>query len=113
MAAKLTTHALDTMRGHGAGGLTVHLSRLSPSPADLGAQTLDDGGRATLAEALEPGVYQLLFDIGAYQRELGFEQAEPLFLDQIPVRFGLGAELTHYHVPLLINPYGYSVYRGG
>ncbi len=113
MAARLTTHVLDTMRGHGASGLSVRLQRLSPSPADLGVQILDSGGRATLAEALGLRVYQLLFDIGAYQRELGFEQAEPLFLDQIPVRFGLSGELTHYHVPLLINPYGYSVYRGG
>ncbi len=112
MSARLTTHALDTMRGHGAGGLSVALRRLSPTVADLGAVALDDGGRAELAGALEPGVYELLFDVGAYQRQHGLA-AEDLFLDQVPVRFVLAAGLEHYHVPLLINPFGYSVYRGG
>ena len=111
MAAKLTTHALDTMRGQGAGGMAVSLQRLSPSHADLGRQVLDESGRAVLAEALEPGVYELLFEAGAYQRGQGLNGA--LFLDDVPVRFAIAADLAHYHVPLLINPYGYSVYRGG
>ena len=113
MAARLTTHALDTMRGRGAGGMKVGLSRLSPSPAALGEITLDEGGRGVLAEALEPGVYELLFSIGDYQRAAGLGGGDPPFLDQAPVRFGVSGELTHYHVPILINPYGYSVYRGG
>jgi 5-hydroxyisourate hydrolase len=110
MTSRLTTHALDTARGHGAGGLQVALRRLSPDPADLGAVTLDDGGRAELAAALEPGVYELMFEAGAYQRSQG-GGAE--FLDQIPVRFTLAEGLDHYHVPILLNPFGYSVYRGG
>jgi 5-hydroxyisourate hydrolase len=111
--AKLTTHALDTMRGCGAAGLSVRLTRLSPNPADLGGLTLDDGGRAVLGEGLEPGVYELVFDVGAYQRGHGLDAGEPPFLDQVPVRFGMGAGLAHYHVPILLNPFGYSIYRGG
>ena len=111
MAAKLTTHALDTMRGRGAAGMRVGLARLSPSPADLGSVALDDGGRGVLAEGLEPGAYELLFEIGAYQRGEGLEG--DLFIDQAPVRFSIAADLAHYHVPILINPYGYCVYRGG
>ncbi len=111
MSAKLTTHALDTMRGHGAAGMKVALSRLSPQPADLGAVALDEGGRGVLAENLDPGVYELLFEIGAYQRGRGLEG--DLFIDQAPVRFLISGDLSHYHVPILINPYGYSVYRGG
>jgi 5-hydroxyisourate hydrolase len=110
MGARLTTHALDTMRGCGAGGMTVRLSRLSP-PSDLGAVALDDGGRAVLAEDLAPGVYELVFEAGAYQRACGL--GGDLFLDQIPVRFTLAADPAHYHVPIILNPYGYSVYRGG
>jgi 5-hydroxyisourate hydrolase len=111
MSAKLTTHALDTMRGSGAAGLRVRVARLSPTPADLGAVVLDDGGRAVLAEGLEPGVYELVFEAGAYQRAHGLEDA--LFVDLIPVRFSVAEDLAHYHVPIILNPYGYSVYRGG
>jgi 5-hydroxyisourate hydrolase len=110
MSSRLTTHALDTARGHGAAGLRVALRRLSPSAADLGEVTLDDGGRAELASALAPGVYELMFEAGAYQRSHGGEAA---FLDQSPVRFTVTPGLDHYHVPILLNPFGYSVYRGG
>ncbi len=110
MSIRLTTHALDTARGHGAAGLSVALRRLSPSPADLGSVTLDEGGRAELAAALTPGVYELMFEAGAYQRAQG---GEAQFLDQIPVRFTVTSGLDHYHVPILLNPFGYSVYRGG
>lgn len=112
MAARLTTHALDTARGRGAAGLVVALRRLSPQAADLGAATLDAGGRAELAAALEPGVYELMFQAGAYQLGQGLA-TDGLFLDQIPVRFTVTDELDHYHVPILLNPFGYSVYRGG
>lgn len=111
MTARLTTHALDTMRGGGAAGMRVRLARLSPDQADFGAVTLDEGGRATLAEDLTPGIYEVVFEAGAYQWSRGLEGR--LFLDEIPVRFGLGADLAHYHVPIILNPYGYSIYRGG
>ena len=98
------------MRGHGAAGLTVTLRQILPKLIDLGRVTLDDGGRAELAAALEPGVYELMFEAGDYQRSQG---GEALFLEQIPVRFSLDGGLDHYHVPILLNPFGYSVYRGG
>lgn len=110
MSSRLTTHALDTMRGCGAAGLAVALRQIAPTAGDLGRVTLDDGGRAELAAALEPGVYELVFEAGAYQRAAG---GDALFLDQIPVRFTLDGSLEHYHVPILLNPFGYSVYRGG
>jgi 5-hydroxyisourate hydrolase len=110
--SRLTTHALDTARGHGAAGLSVSLRQLSPRPADLGSAVLDDGGRAELAASLQPGVYELMFEAGAYQRRHGVADGA-LFLDQIPVRFIMTEGLDHYHVPILLNPFGYSVYRGG
>lgn len=58
-----------------------------------------------------PGRYELVFHAGDYLRANGAQLAEPAFLDEVVVRFGL-AEDTHYHVPLLLSPYGYSTYRG-
>ena len=57
------------------------------------------------------GTYRLDFFVGEYFRANGVTLADPAFLDVVPVRFGI-AERTHYHVPLLVAPYGYSTYRG-
>ena len=57
------------------------------------------------------GQYELIFFAGDYLRASGAELPDPAFLDQIPIRFGM-AEEAHYHVPLLVSPYGYSTYRG-
>ena len=59
--------------------------------------------------ATGPG--SLVFFAGAYLRATGQAGAEPLFLDEEPLRFGMSEE-THYHVPLLLSPFGYSTYRG-
>jgi 5-hydroxyisourate hydrolase len=109
MAGSLTTHVLDTTHGTGAGGMRVALRRLSPEPALLAEQALDAGGRAQLLEpgTLAAGVYELLFEVGAY-----FGAAAG-FLDQVPVRFRVDDAGSHYHVPLIVSPFGYSTYRGG
>lgn len=113
-SGRLTTHALDTARGCGAAGLAVELSRISPSPAALGRVTLDEGGRGVLiAEGLQAGVYELAFRVADYHRALGLDLPDPPFLDVVPIRFGVADPGAHYHVPLLISPYGYSTYRGG
>ena len=74
----------------------------------------DDGrtDRPILAEAdFATGVYELVFHVGAYLEATGQAGEAPKFLDVVPLRFGM-AEETHYHVPLLLSPYGYSTYRG-
>jgi 5-hydroxyisourate hydrolase len=53
-----------------------------------------------------------VFHIGGYFRAQGVALSEPAFLDQVPVRFGIADPDRHYHVPLLVSPYGYSTYRG-
>jgi 5-hydroxyisourate hydrolase len=68
--------------------------------------TLDAGGRAELLGTLEPGGYEILFHAGAY---LG----DGAFYDVIPVRFTVTDPAQHYHIPLILSPYGYSTYRGG
>jgi 5-hydroxyisourate hydrolase len=114
MAGKVTTHALDTALGGGAGGLTATLARLSPEPEAYPPVRLDAGGRATLlSEGLIKGVYALTFAVAAYHRAVGAPVTDPPFLDEVVIRFGVAEPDSHYHVPLLLSPYGYSTYRGG
>ena len=70
--------------------------------------------RPTLLEGarLTAGVYELVFHAGAYFAARGPAGPAPRFLDEVVIRFGIASPDEHYHVPLLIAPYGYSTYRG-
>lgn len=115
-SGKLTTHVLDTATGKPAAGLEILLYRVSGnSHKKIRSVTTNADGRcdAPLLAGAEfrTGQYELVFLAGDYLRAQGIDLPDPLFLDQVPIRFGM-AEETHYHVPLLISPYGYSTYRG-
>ncbi len=76
--------------------------------------TLDAGGRAVLLEqGLASGVYALTFAVAAYHKAVDAPVSDPPFLDEVTVRFGVAEPDSHYHIPLLLSPYGYSTYRGG
>jgi len=112
----LTTHVLDTARGRPAAGVRIVLYRLKGGQRHEVAEAVTNADGRTDApilpeQAFETGSYELLFHAGDYLRATGQAAAEPLFLDQVPIRFGM-AEAAHYHVPLLLSPYGYSTYRG-
>jgi 5-hydroxyisourate hydrolase len=114
---KLTTHVLDTANGCPAAGMTVALFRLGAAvPVLLKTITLNDDGRADrpLLEGAEfvPGRYRLVFGVAAYFSGRGTVLADPPFLDEVPLDFGLATSGQHYHVPLLASPYAYSTYRG-
>lgn len=119
---KLTTHVLDLARGLPAAGVRVELRRLEGEKRPLlrSARTNAEGRLdVPLLEGPEmtAGEYELLFDAGDYFRHAGQLTAaaatgEPGFLSLIPVRFHVGAKGGHYHVPLLLSPGGYSIYRG-
>jgi 5-hydroxyisourate hydrolase len=113
---RLTTHVLDTASGRPAAGMTIDLWRLSPEGRShlKRVQTNADGRcDQPLLQGAEfaAGRYELVFAAGDYLRREGTELPTPAFLDDIPIRFGM-AEAKHYHVPLLVSPYGYSTYRG-
>lgn len=119
MSGYLTTHVLDTARGCPAQGIDIVLYRLGAGTrVQIGkAQTNADGrtDAPILPQgAFQAGQYELLFHCGPYLRAHGLIGAEggPDFLDQVPIRFGIADPSAHYHVPLLLSPYGYTTYRG-
>lgn len=116
MSGFLTTHVLDTALGCPAQGLKIELFRLSGNERSL-LKTLvtNDDGRTDEqilpASEFEIGEYELVFHAGAYLDASGTPPESPRFLDVVPIRFGMSEE-AHYHVPLLLSPFGYSTYRG-
>lgn len=118
MSGRLTTHVLDTAHGRPAAGMRIELWALGPGGERrlLKAVRTNGDGRTEaplLADGeLRPGVYELVFAVGAYFAAQGAALPDPLFLDRVPVRFGIADPATHYHVPLLTSPWAYSTYRG-
>jgi len=109
MPGYLTTHVLDTAKGRPAAGLEIVLYRLeNGARAEIGRKVTNEDGRTDgpiLPEAdFATGAYELVFRAGGYLDDTGF-------LGDVPVRFTM-SEAAHYHVPLLLSPYGYSTYRG-
>jgi 5-hydroxyisourate hydrolase len=107
----LSTHVLDTMHGRPASGMELVLSG---ADGEIGRATTDADGRCPgLAPAgLAAGRYSIRFAVADYFRAAGVDLPDPPFLDEVVVDFGIAAEGGHYHVPLLVSPYGYSTYRG-
>ena len=116
-SGRLTTHVLDTAVGKPAEGLRIDLYRLDGEERQLirTVRTDSDGrvdGPLAEGEVFKAGQYELVFHAGDYLRSAGVSLSEPAFLDLIPLRFGIADPAIHYHVPLLLSPYGYSTYRG-
>jgi 5-hydroxyisourate hydrolase len=111
---KLTTHVLDTALGRPAAGMRIVLTRLSDASVLADIRTNEDGrADRPLLEGPEAvgGSFELAFHVADYLRASGAALPPVPFLDVVPVRFGV-SEDKHYHVPLLVSPYGYSTYRG-
>ncbi len=117
MAGYLTTHVLDTARGCPAAGLKIVLYAVSGDAREILADMVtNEDGRTDSPilpqDAFRTGTYELVFFAGDYLRATGQDGEAPLFLDEVPIRFGMSDGEAHYHVPLLLSPYGYSTYRG-
>ena len=116
MTGYLTTHVLDSARGCPAEGLRIELFRIDGS-ARIHIRTLETNADGRTDEQILPegefavGEYELVFHAGAYLDTIGTPPENPRFLNIIPLRFGM-SEAAHYHVPLLLSPFGYSTYRG-
>jgi len=109
----LTTHVLDTAHGKPAAGVALRLLR---DGVVLTVRETNADGRCDspllAASALTPGAYRLEFEVGAYYRSLGLALPDPAFLETVAIEFGIAEPGGHYHVPLLVSPFGYSTYRG-
>lgn len=113
----LTTHVLDTATGKPAEAMKIQLYKLEGKDRALIKSVVTNAdGRVDspiLPEAeFSAGIFELVFFAGDYLRASSSELPSPLFLDEIPIRFGMADASAHYHVPLLISPFGYSTYRG-
>jgi 5-hydroxyisourate hydrolase len=117
-ARTLTTHVLDTTAGQPAAGVVIDFSAVEPdgrvrlirtvrtnAEGRTDAPLLDEG-------ELRVGRYELRFHVADYFRAAGRALADPPFLDEVLVRFGIADLETHYHVPLLMSPWSYVTYRG-
>lgn len=115
-AGRLTTHVLDTAQGRPGAGIAVRLFRVSAEREEITQTRTNADGRCDApllnGDAMEAGTFELEFDAGDYFASAGIALSEPRFLDTVVIRFGIADPGAHYHVPLLISPYGYSTYRG-
>jgi 5-hydroxyisourate hydrolase len=110
----ITTHVLDIARGRPARGIAVSLEigRGPDQWAELARGSTDDDGRLTRFDPpfapLQPAVYRLRFGTGAYFAAMGVVA----FFPEVSVVVQIDDPTQHYHVPLLLSPFGYSTYRG-
>ena len=136
---RLTTHVLDTALGRPASGIPIRLYRVTSAGREPVAEAVtDEDGRCDApvleGEAFVVGEYEIVFHAGDYLARTAGGPGDaggdaggdangdangdagavrrPPFLATIPIRFGVGAADEHYHVPLLLSPFGYSTYRG-
>ena len=112
----VTTHVLDTAQGKPGAGIRVDLYAIYAEERRLVRSVFTNhDGRCDAplldGDAFQIGEWELVFHIGAYFAQKGLSLPHTPFLQHVPVRFGIAAD-AHYHVPLLVSPWGYTTYRG-
>ena len=105
----ISTHVLDTSLGRPAAGVKITLERDGKT---VGSGITDDDGRVKdLVEAgaqLGIGLHMIVFEVGQYFASTNRDA----FYERVTIEFVVSSDSDHYHVPLLLNPFGYSTYRG-
>jgi 2-oxo-4-hydroxy-4-carboxy-5-ureidoimidazoline decarboxylase len=115
---RLSTHVLDTRGGTPAAGVAIELFELTAggerAPIARAATNRDGRTDAPLiaGRPLPIARYELRFHVADYFARLGAAQADPPFLDVVPIEFAVAEPEGHYHVPLLVTPWSYTTYRG-
>jgi 5-hydroxyisourate hydrolase len=108
---RITSHVLDTSSGRPASGITVRLERAGPSGSALLASAATDADgrvRDWLPTGVPAGRYRLVFETGAWFLAAGRDTLYP----EVVIDFEVQDGVPHYHLPLLLSPFGYSTYRG-
>lgn len=114
---RISTHVLDNVSGKPANGVTIALYEIGASARSLlGKAVTNSDGRTdqpfVSGGPLRMGTYELQFEVAAYFAANKTAQADPAFLEIVPIRFSVAEPEGHYHVPLLVTPWSYSTYRG-
>jgi 5-hydroxyisourate hydrolase len=113
---QLTTHVLDISAGKAADGMRVEVHELASRTLLVSTATAADGRCAApllAGAAFRAGRYAMTFYLAEYFRSRGLALPEPAFIEDAVIRIGIAHPDQHYHVPLLVSPWSYSVYRGG
>ncbi|MCO4769903.1 MAG: hydroxyisourate hydrolase [Deltaproteobacteria bacterium] len=106
----ISTHVLDTARGRPAAGMVIQLDRLGAAATHVNDGVTDRDGRiGDLGVDVVPGTYKVTFGTGDYLSRHGVTEA---FYPVVEIVFHIYEDDEHYHIPLLLSPYGYSTYRG-
>lgn len=111
----LSVHAVDVTRGLPARGMRIEVYALTGERRLVAEGLLSPSGlleHAIARQRLEPGAYEVVFHVGAYFVQAGVPQADPPFLADVPFRFTIAEPEQHYHLPMKITPWGFSLYRG-
>jgi 5-hydroxyisourate hydrolase len=118
MMAKLSTHVLDTASGQPAAGMSLSLYEVGEDgfPTLVKTAVTNADGRTEQpllsGDEMKAGRYEIRFRVSDYFTGKGVAQADPPFLDLVPIRFAISDAAGNYHVPLLVSPWAYSTYRG-
>lgn len=115
MSGGISVHVVDVTRGLPAESMQVEIFQLGvPEPIAAGCLsskgTLD---HPIAQKQVEPGVYEVAFYVGDFYRQLGYPLPDFPFVDVMPFRFGVSDVQQHYHLPLKVSPWGFSLFRGG
>jgi 5-hydroxyisourate hydrolase len=111
----LSVHAVDVTRGVPAAGMRVEVYALTPARRRIAEGALAASGvldHPIARERLDTGTYEVVFHAGAFFAAAGVVQATPPFLGEVPFRFTIADPEQHYHLPMKITPWGFSLYRG-
>ncbi|MGM0875381.1 MAG: hydroxyisourate hydrolase [Bacillota bacterium] len=113
MTISLSTHVLDLTSGVPAEGVKIELWKIEKTEKHLVTYMItNQDGRVSPQMIEQAGEYQLLFFIGDYFKPTNNRLSEPMFLDKVPIQFGVDISKRNYHIPLLVSPWGYQTYRG-
>ena len=108
----ISLHVIDVSRAIPAAGMKVEIFHEGSSTNPLAAGALDQQGVLECNAPIAPGIYEAMIHIGDYYRGQGVNLPDPAFLEDVPFRFGIAAGEDHYHLPMKMTPWGFSLFRG-
>jgi len=111
----ISVHAVDVTRGAPAAGMRIEVFALAPDRRRIADGVLGAAGaleHPVTSTRLTPGPYEVVFHAGDFFSANDVAQAKPPFFGEVPFRFNVADADQHYHLPMKITPWGFSLYRG-